>query len=121
MVGKRRMNTAQDRRHTREQAIRKIREADKMLDEGADIATVARHLEVSEQTYHRARDELHNVAVFEILLEAEVLAEDLRIEYKTYRHTRPSAGSRPSISPSRGAKTSPDSHSWWTTNRGKPP
>ncbi len=43
------------RRHTPEQVVRKLREADRMLGEGADIATVARHLEVSEQTFHRWR------------------------------------------------------------------
>jgi putative transposase len=51
------MNTVQHRRHTPEQVIRKLREADKLLAEGADIATVARHLEVSEQTYHRWRNQ----------------------------------------------------------------
>ena len=45
------------RRHTPEQVIRKLREADKLLAEGADIATVARHLEVSEQTFHRWRNQ----------------------------------------------------------------
>ena len=47
----------QHRRHTPEQVIRKLREADKLLAEGADIATVARHIEVSEQTYHRWRNQ----------------------------------------------------------------
>ena len=51
------MNTVQHRRHTPEQVVRKLREADKLLAEGADIATVARHLEVSEQTYHRWRNQ----------------------------------------------------------------
>jgi transposase-like protein len=51
------MNIVQHRRHTPEQVIRKLREADKLLAEGADIATVARHLEVSEQTYHRWRNQ----------------------------------------------------------------
>jgi putative transposase len=45
------------RRHTPEQIIRKLREADRLLAEGAEIADVARHLEVSEQTYHRWRDQ----------------------------------------------------------------
>lgn len=45
------------RRHTPDQIIRKLREADRMLAEGADIAAVARHLEVSEQTYHRWRNQ----------------------------------------------------------------
>jgi len=41
------------RRHTPEQIIRKLREADRLLAEGADLAAVVRHLEVSEATYHR--------------------------------------------------------------------
>jgi transposase-like protein len=51
------MSTVQHRRHTPEQVIRKLREADKLLAEGADIATVAKDLEVSEQTYHRWRNQ----------------------------------------------------------------
>jgi len=45
------------RRHTPEQIIRKLREADRVLAEGGDVADVARHLEVSEQTYHRWRNQ----------------------------------------------------------------
>jgi transposase-like protein len=41
------------RRHTPEQIVRKLREADRLLGEGADLATVARQLEISEATYHR--------------------------------------------------------------------
>jgi transposase-like protein len=47
----------QHRRHTPEQVIRKLREADKLLAEGVDIATVARHHGVSEQTYHRWKNQ----------------------------------------------------------------
>jgi transposase-like protein len=43
------------RRHTPEQIIRKLREAERLQAEGADIATVACHLEISEQTFHRWR------------------------------------------------------------------
>jgi len=45
------------RRHTPDQIVRKLREADRMLAEGSDIAAVARHLEVSEQTFHRWRNQ----------------------------------------------------------------
>jgi putative transposase len=45
------------RRHTPGQIIRKLREADRLLAEGAEVADVARHLEVSEQTYHRWRNQ----------------------------------------------------------------
>jgi putative transposase len=41
------------RRHTPEQVIRKLREADRMLAEGKTTGEVCRQLEVSEATYHR--------------------------------------------------------------------
>ena len=44
------------RRHTPEQIIRKLREAERMLGEGKQVAEVAKALEVSEQTFHRWRD-----------------------------------------------------------------
>jgi transposase len=43
------------RRHTPEQVVRKLREADKLLAEGIEIPEVAKALEVSEATYHRWR------------------------------------------------------------------
>jgi putative transposase len=43
------------RRHTPEQIIRKLREADRLLGEGQEVAVVAKQLEVSEQTLHRWR------------------------------------------------------------------
>jgi putative transposase len=45
------------RRHTPEQIVRKLREADRLLAEGADVAEVARQLEISEPTYHRWRNQ----------------------------------------------------------------
>jgi transposase-like protein len=45
------------RRHTPDQIVRKLREADRLLAEGAEVADVARHLEVSEATYHRWRNQ----------------------------------------------------------------
>ena len=42
------------RRHdTPEQIIRKLAEGDKMLNSGSDVATVAKHLEITESTWHR--------------------------------------------------------------------
>jgi putative transposase len=51
------MFTMARRRHTPEQIVRKLKEADRMLNEGADIAAVARHLQVTETTYHRWRNQ----------------------------------------------------------------
>jgi putative transposase len=45
------------RRHTPEQVIRKLAEGDKLLADGKTIEEVARHLEVSEQTWHRWRNQ----------------------------------------------------------------
>jgi putative transposase len=49
--------TMKRRRHTPEQVVRKLRTADALLAEGKDVAEVARQLEVSEQTYHRWRNQ----------------------------------------------------------------
>ena len=46
-----------NRRHTPEQIIRKLREADQLLAGGATVADAARQLGVSEQTYHRWRNQ----------------------------------------------------------------
>jgi putative transposase len=43
------------RRHTPERIVRKLREADRLLAEGAEVAEVCRHLEVSVPTYQRWR------------------------------------------------------------------
>jgi len=45
------------RKHTPEQIVRKLREADRMLGEGQGIAEVAKALEISEQTFHRWRNQ----------------------------------------------------------------
>ena len=37
--------------------IRKLREADRLLAEGRTTVEVARHLEISENTYHRWRNQ----------------------------------------------------------------
>ncbi len=44
-------------RHTPEQVIGKLREADAMLGTGRTIAQVVQQLGVSEQTYHRWRNQ----------------------------------------------------------------
>jgi putative transposase len=45
------------RRHTPEQIVRKLREADRLLAEGSEVPEVAKALEVSEATYHRWRNQ----------------------------------------------------------------
>jgi transposase-like protein len=43
------------RRHTPEQVVRKLREADRLLGEGTELPEVCKTLEVSEATFHRWR------------------------------------------------------------------
>src|SRR5215217_1325232 len=45
------------RRHTPEQVVRKLTQADRLLAEGKDVADVCRELGVSEQTYYRWRNQ----------------------------------------------------------------
>lgn len=45
------------KRHTPEQIIRKLREADGHLSVGMTIAQICQKLEVSEQTFHRWRNQ----------------------------------------------------------------
>jgi putative transposase len=45
------------RRHTPEQIVRKLREAERLLAEGTELADVCRQLEISVQTYQRWRSQ----------------------------------------------------------------
>lgn len=49
------MSTKRKRRHSPEQIVRKLRDADAMLSAGKDLAAVLQALEVSESTLERWR------------------------------------------------------------------
>jgi putative transposase len=51
-------STMARRRHTPDQVLAKLRDADVMLANELPIAEVARKLDISEQTYHRWRAQL---------------------------------------------------------------
>lgn len=51
------MSTKRSKRHSPEQIIKKLREAEAMLAIGKTIGQVVQTLEVSEQTYHRWRNQ----------------------------------------------------------------
>ena len=68
------------RRHTPEQIIRKLREADRLLAEGAEVAEVARHLEVSEQTYHRWRNQFGGMKADDAKRLKELERENARLK-----------------------------------------
>jgi hypothetical protein len=45
------------KRHSPEQIVKKLRDADAMLNAGQDLAALFQTLEVSEATYHRWRNQ----------------------------------------------------------------
>ncbi len=45
------------RRHTPEQVVRKLAEGEKLLGQGQNIEEVTRHLEITESTWHRWRNQ----------------------------------------------------------------
>jgi hypothetical protein len=51
------MTTKRRKRHSPEQVIRKLRDADAMLNAGKDLAAVLQALEISEATYSRWRSQ----------------------------------------------------------------
>ena len=51
------------RRHTPEQIINKLREAEVLLSKGMKIPEVCRKIEVTEQTYYRWRKEYGGVRI----------------------------------------------------------
>lgn len=68
------------RRHTPEQIVRKLREADRLLAEGKDVAEVARHLEVSEPTYHRWRNQFGGMKADDVRRLKELEVENARLK-----------------------------------------
>jgi transposase-like protein len=51
------MTTRRKKRHSPEQIVKKLRDAEAMLNAGQDLAAVLQSLEVSEATYHRWRNQ----------------------------------------------------------------
>jgi putative transposase len=54
------------RRHTPEQIIRKLREAERILGEGKTIPEAAKDLGISEQTFHRWRNQYGGMKADEV-------------------------------------------------------
>src|SRR4029453_16740462 len=68
------------RRHTPEQIIRKLREADRLLAEGQDVPEVAKQLEVSEATYHRWRAQYGGLKADDVRRLKELEGENARLK-----------------------------------------
>jgi transposase-like protein len=68
------------RRHTPEQVIRKLAEGEKLLAEGKTIEEVSRHLEVSEQTWHRWRNQFGGMKADDAKRLKELEKENARLK-----------------------------------------
>ena len=67
-------------RHSPEQVIRMLAEADKLLGEGQSIEEVCRHLEIAEATYHRWRNQYGGMKANDAKRLKELEAENIRLK-----------------------------------------
>src|SRR3984885_9065243 len=68
------------RRHTPEQVVRKLREADRLLGEGMELPEVTKQLEVSEATYHRWRSQYGGMKADDVKRLKELESENARLK-----------------------------------------
>jgi putative transposase len=68
------------RRHTPEQVVRKLREADRLLGEGMELPEVWKQLEVSEATYHRWRTQFGGMKADDVKRLKELEQENARLK-----------------------------------------
>lgn len=68
------------KRHSPEQIVRKLRDADAMLNAGKDLAAVLQALEVSEQTYHRWRNQYGGMKASEAVRLKKLEEENRRLK-----------------------------------------
>ncbi len=67
-------------RHTPEQAVRKLREGERLLNEGTDLTEVLRRLEVSEATWNRWRSQYGGMKATEAKRLRELEVENARLK-----------------------------------------
>ena len=68
------------KKHTPEQIIRKLREADAMLATGKSVGQVAQALEISEQTFQRWRNQYGGMKAEEAKRLKELEGENKRLK-----------------------------------------
>ena len=67
-------------RHTPEQAVRKVREGERLLNDGKDLAEVLRMLEISEATWNRWRARYGGMSASEAKRLRELEVENARLK-----------------------------------------
>jgi putative transposase len=74
------MSTKRRRRHSPEQIVRKLRDADAMLTAGKDLAAVLQSLEVSESTLERWRQQYGGMKAAEAVRLKKLEDENARLK-----------------------------------------
>jgi putative transposase len=68
------------RHHTPEQVIRKLAEGEKLLGEGKPLDEVVRHLEITESTWHRWRNQYGGMKADDAKKLKELERENVRLK-----------------------------------------
>jgi putative transposase len=68
------------RHHTPEQVIRKLAEGEKLLGEGKPLDEVVRHLEITESTWHRWRNQYGGMKADDAKKLKELERENMRLK-----------------------------------------
>ena len=74
------MSTKRRHRHSPEQIVKKLRDADAMLNAGKDLVAVLQALEVSDATYHRWRNQYGGMKAEEAKRLKELEDENRRLK-----------------------------------------
>jgi hypothetical protein len=74
------MDPMKRRRHTPEQIVRKLREGERLLNDGKPLVEVLRHLEVSEATWNRWRHQYGGMKADEAKRLKELERENARLK-----------------------------------------
>ena len=80
MMGMKGLTTMKRHRHTPEQIVRKLREGDRLLNEGKDITEVVRHLEIAESTWNRWRSQYGGLKADEAKRLRQLESENARLK-----------------------------------------
>jgi putative transposase len=76
----RRTITVKRHRHTPEPAVRKVREGERLLNDGKDLAEILRTLEISEATWNRWRSQYGGMKASQAKRLKELEAENARLK-----------------------------------------
>jgi putative transposase len=79
------MSTKRRKRHSPEQIVRKLRDADAMLNAGKDLAAVLQALEVSESSYDRWRNQYGGMKAEEAVRLKQLVA-DQALDIQMLKH-----------------------------------